>query len=68
MPVESLRRFRTFLDEVWAELKRTSWPNRQEVYGTTIVVIVTVVLIAAYLWVVDLTLAALTTQLFRLVS
>jgi len=66
--VNSLRRFRTFLDEVWAELKRTSWPNRQEVYGTTIVVVVAVVLIAGYLWVVDLALATLTTQLFRIVS
>ncbi len=66
--MNSIRRFQIFVGEVWSELKRTSWPNRQEVYGTTIVVIVAVVLIAAYLWVVDIALATMTTQLFRIAS
>jgi len=42
--------------EVWSELKKTTWPGRQEVYGTTVVVIVTVLICAAYLWVVDIVL------------
>jgi preprotein translocase subunit SecE len=46
-------RIRQFIEEVWAELKKTSWPAKKEVYGTTVVVIITVVLISAYLWVVD---------------
>jgi preprotein translocase subunit SecE len=48
---------RQFLSEVWAELKKTTWPNRKEVYGTTVVVIVTVLICAFYLWVVDLFLS-----------
>ncbi|MCP3981874.1 MAG: preprotein translocase subunit SecE [bacterium] len=54
--MERLRRLRQFLVEVWSELKKTTWPSRKEVTGTTIVVIVTVLICAAYLWVVDLLL------------
>ena len=46
-------RFRTFLSEVMAELKKTTWPSRKEVYGTTVVVIVAVFITALYLFVVD---------------
>ncbi len=49
-----LRRFRQFLVDVWGELKKTTWPGRQEVYGTTLVVIVTVLICATFLWIVDL--------------
>jgi preprotein translocase subunit SecE len=54
--VQQLKRFRQFLIDVWAELKKTTWPARREVYGTTIVVIVTVLICAFFLWVVDLIL------------
>jgi len=52
---------RSFLNQVWAELKRTSWPSWLEVRGTTTVVIVTVFVFALFLWVVD-------TVLFKMVS
>ncbi len=54
--MERFRRLRQFLIEVWAELKKTSWPAQQEVMGTTVVVIVTVLICATFLWVVDLLL------------
>jgi len=50
------RRFKQYIGEVWSELKKTTWPNKTEVYGTTFVVIVTVLICAFYLWVVDLIL------------
>ena len=43
-----------FLSEVRLELKRTTWPSWGEVRGTTVVVIVTVFVFAAYFYVVDL--------------
>ena len=49
-------RSRNFLVEVWAELKKTTWPGRREVYGTTLVVIVMVVLCSVFLWGVDMVL------------
>ena len=54
--MERLQRIKQFLVEVVAELKKTTWPGKREVYGTTVVVIVTVVICAAYLWVVDMVL------------
>lgn len=50
---ETLRKFRQFLIDVWKELKRTSWPSKKEVYGTTLVVVVTVITVAIYLGAVD---------------
>ena len=61
-----LKRFRVFLTEVWAELKKTTWPSRKEVYGTTLVVVVTVLLTAAYLFVVDKILETGMTRIFRI--
>ena len=54
--MERLRRMKQFLVEVVSELKKTTWPGRREVYGTTVVVIVAVMICAAYLWLVDMVL------------
>ena len=64
--MNQLRRFRLFLNEVWAELKKTTWPSQNEVYGTTLVVIVTVLICAFFLWVVDLILNRGMETLFKL--
>ncbi len=66
--MNQLRRFRQFVIEVWAELKKTTWPTQQEVYGTTLVVIVTVLICAFFLWVVDLILNRAMESLFKLVG
>ncbi|HNX19907.1 MAG TPA: preprotein translocase subunit SecE [Acidobacteriota bacterium] len=50
------RKIRSFFDDVVKELKRTSWPSRNEVQGTTVVVVVTVVIVSVYLYGVDLLL------------
>jgi preprotein translocase subunit SecE len=63
--MQQLRRFRQFVIDVWAELKKTTWPGRQEVYGTTMVVIVTVLICAFFLWIVDLLLNKGMEQIFR---
>jgi preprotein translocase subunit SecE len=47
------KRLTTFLQEVRAELQKTTWPTQKEVRNTTIVVIVFVMVCAAYLFVVD---------------
>jgi preprotein translocase subunit SecE len=45
---------RTFMAEVRSELKKSTWPSRQEVYSTTLVVIATSVFFGFYLWGLDL--------------
>jgi len=44
----------TFLQEVWAELKKVYWPSRQEVSAATLVVLSVVVIVAFFLGVIDL--------------
>ena len=39
---------RDFVVEVWAELKKSSWPTRQELVDSTIVVIVTVLILGIF--------------------
>ena len=63
--MERFRRMKQFLVEVVAELKKTTWPGKREVYGTTVVVIVAVVICAIYLWVVDMVLSRAMGYVFK---
>jgi len=60
-PVESIKNWteksKQFYADVRSEMKKVSWPSRQEVAGTTIVVIVAVFFFGFYLGLVDLLLA-----------
>ncbi|MHB8095748.1 MAG: preprotein translocase subunit SecE [Candidatus Aminicenantales bacterium] len=49
------RRFINFLKETRAELKKVTWPSKNEVYSTTIVVIIATVFFGFYLFFVDVT-------------
>jgi preprotein translocase subunit SecE len=42
-----------FLREVRLELKKVSWPSRKEITGSTGVVIMSVVIVAVYLGIID---------------
>lgn len=48
-----------FLQQVKAELQKVTWPTRKETYGSTVVVIVLVLMVAVFLWLVDTGLSAL---------
>ena len=47
-------RMQSFLTETRSEMKKVTFPSREEVMGTTIVVLVASVIFATYLWVADL--------------
>jgi preprotein translocase subunit SecE len=46
-------RLRNFLKEVRSEMRKVVWPAWPEVQSTTIVVLVTVFIFAAFFWLVD---------------
>ena len=46
-------RFTQYLRETGQEMKRVSWPNRNELKESTIVVLVTVFIITVFLFIVD---------------
>ena len=57
-PKEWLARGKTFWAEVKTEWGKMSFPSRDEVVGTTTVVVVVSVVFAIYLWIVDVGVAA----------
>jgi preprotein translocase subunit SecE len=59
-------RGRRFLAEVRNEMGRVTWPNRREVYATTLVVILTSVFFGLYLWGVDIALDRVLQAIYRL--
>lgn len=44
---------RDFLKDVRAEIAKVSWPTREELRDSTLVVIVTVLIVAAFVGIVD---------------
>ena len=54
----------SFFRDVWVEMKKVSWPSRNEVIGTTVVVIVACFIFGFYLFIVDQGLAWLIERLF----
>ena len=53
----------TFLSETKVELKKVTWPTKQELIANTIVVIIAVVLCAALIWIID----SVFSMLFRMI-
>jgi preprotein translocase subunit SecE len=53
-----------FLKEVRQEMRKVVTPSRAEVQSTTIVVVVTVFMFAAYFWLVDVILGAGVDKIF----
>jgi preprotein translocase subunit SecE len=47
------QRLREYYQEVKIEMKRVTWPGKQEVYGTTIMVLITTFAFAAFFYVCD---------------
>src|SRR5271170_2195757 len=56
-PVQKLggypKRLRSFLHDVRVEMKQVNWPSRQDVWSTTIVVIITVTFFGIYFAITD---------------
>lgn len=44
---------RAYLNDIRSEMKRVTWPNRDRVESTTVVVLVSVFIFAAYFKIVD---------------
>jgi preprotein translocase subunit SecE len=62
------KRFIQFLKETRAELKKVTWPSRDEVTSTTIVVIIATVFFGFYLFFMDIIFSWVITQIKALVS
>jgi preprotein translocase subunit SecE len=48
-----IQNVRDFLSETRIEMRKVSFPSRDEVVATTVVVLITSIVFAAYLWAAD---------------
>ena len=48
-----LERVRSYISEVRTEMRRVTWPNKQEIYGITVMVILTTFIFGAYFYFTD---------------
>ena len=62
------KRFLNFLKDTKAELKKVTWPSRNEVTSTTIVVIIATVFFGFYLFFMDVIFSWLISHFKSLVS
>jgi preprotein translocase subunit SecE len=62
------QRLKTFLREVVAETKKVTWPSRDEVIATTVVVIAASFIFGIFLYVCDLAFFRLVDWVIKLLS
>ena len=62
------KRLRNFLKETRAELKKVTWPSRNEITNTTVVVIISVFFFGFYLFAMDIVFSWLITQVKTLLK
>ncbi|MGD1149366.1 MAG: preprotein translocase subunit SecE [Thermoanaerobaculaceae bacterium] len=62
------QRLQTFLREVVVETKKVTWPARDEVVATTVVVIAASFIFGIFLYVCDLAFSQLVTWLIKFLS
>ena len=48
-----IRRLRRFLEEAWSELKKVTWPTREQTRNLTVLVFVISAVVGAYIAVFD---------------
>jgi len=60
-----LHKIQKYLKEIMAELRKMTWPNRDELVGSTIVTMVVSMIIAIFVGIVDRILTLGITSIFR---
>jgi preprotein translocase subunit SecE len=63
--IGQVKRLQDFLRDVHGEMKKVSWPSRKNTVSSTVVVIVTVILVALFLGLIDLVLSKLMGELLK---
>ena len=58
-------KIKVFLEQVNIELKKVTWPSREELKGSTIVVIVSTILLAIFIGIADYAISKLVNILIR---
>jgi preprotein translocase subunit SecE len=57
--LEKIKNFITYVRESWEELKKVTWPDKDEVTSFTVVVVIALIIFSTFLWLVDTGIMAL---------
>ena len=57
-----------YWQETQLELKKVAWPSREEMVGSTIATIVMSMMVASFIWFVDMGISKAVISLFRVLS
>jgi preprotein translocase subunit SecE len=63
--MKNFEQIKKFLLEVYVELKKVAWSTREELFASTIVVIVTTSIMTVYLFIIDGALTKFLSALFK---
>jgi preprotein translocase subunit SecE len=63
--MDFLKRAQEFVREVVAEFRKVTWPSRQELINSTVVVITVTVVVSLFLGAVDVVLARIVERILR---
>ncbi len=56
---------RDYFYDVRTEMRHVTWPSKQEIYGTTVMVVLTTFLFGIYFWVCDEAFSASVSKLLK---
>ena len=57
--ISKIKNFVVYVQESWGELKKVTWPDKDEVTSFTVVVVIALIIFSAFLWLVDTGIMAL---------
>ncbi len=63
-----IERFRKYLREVWLEMGKVTWPTKDELKESTVVVIVATIIVTVFIFVIDRILDSGVSGLMHLIS
>jgi preprotein translocase subunit SecE len=61
----TLLQVRDYFSDVRTEMKRVTWPSKQEIYGTTVMVLITTFLFGFYFWICDQVFSLAVSRILR---
>jgi preprotein translocase subunit SecE len=59
-----VKRLVSFIREAKAELKKVTWPGKQQIWHSTLIVIIFTLLVSIYLGVIDMVLTGILSSVF----
>ncbi|MCX5705125.1 MAG: preprotein translocase subunit SecE [Candidatus Omnitrophica bacterium] len=63
--IKFFKNIKKFVLEVYVELKKVAWSTKEELLGSTVVVIVTTSIVAVYLFIIDGALTKFLSVIFK---